>query len=144
MGRWRTRAAILVAGAAAFTVLGAGSAWAHECYNASRSDQGDTAAGTHSQAWFQLVISDAIAEDVANGLYTAEQGECIYAAWTAGGGPASFTIHVKGVNGQDGVLAEHNPNDGLVANGRGIDHLFDAYGELLVSSFLGCGVNPPV
>jgi hypothetical protein len=134
---------VLVAATAAFAMLGAGSAWAHECYNASRSEQGNTAAGAHSQAWFTLVIADAIAEDVANGLYTAEQGDCIYAAWTAGGGPASFTIHVKGVTGQDGVLAERNPNDGLVANGRGIDHVFDVYGELLASSFLGCGVNPP-
>jgi hypothetical protein len=27
---------------------------------------------------------------------------------------------------------------------RGIDHFFDVYGELLVSSFLSCGVNPPL
>ncbi len=142
MRRWRARAAVLVAGASAFTLLGAGSAWAHECYNTSRSEQGNTAAA-NSQAWFQLVIADAIAEDVANGLYTAEQGQCIYAAWTDGGGPASFTIHVKGVNGQGGVLAERNPNKGLMADGQGIDHVFDAYGDLLVASFLGCGVNPP-
>lgn len=142
MGRWRSRAATVVAGVAAVTLLGAGSAWAHECYNASRSDRGDAAAGTYSQAWFQLVIADAVAEDVANGLYTAEQGECIYAAWLDGGGPASVTLHVKGANGQGGVLAERNPNDGLMADGVGVDHLFDAYGDLLVSSFLGCGVNP--
>jgi hypothetical protein len=141
MGRWRARAATVVAGVAAFTLLGAGAAWAHECFNASRSDRGDAAAGTHSQAWFRLVVADAVAEDVANGLYTAEQGQCIYAAWTNGGGPASLTFHAKGANGQDGVLAEHNPHAGLKANGRGIDHFADAYGDLLVSSFLGRGVN---
>jgi hypothetical protein len=142
MQRWTARVSTVIASVAAFTLLGAGGAWAHECYNASRSETGDTAAGTHAQAWFRLVVADAIAADVANGLYTAAQGQCIYAAWTNGGGPAAFTLHAKGVTGQGGVLAEHNPNDGLAANGRGIDHLFDAYGNLLVSSFLGCGVNP--
>jgi hypothetical protein len=143
MGRWRMRAGVLVAGASAFTMLGAGSAWAHECYNASRSEQGNTSAGTHSQAWGQFRISDLVAELQAAGLVTAEQSQCINAAWTNGGGPASFTFHVKGANGSDGVLAENNPNGGLMANGRGIDHAEDTYGELLVASFLGCGANPP-
>ena len=142
MQRWTARLGTVIASAAALTVLGAGSAWAHECNNASRSETGDTAAGTNSQAWFQLVIADAIADDVANGLYSAEQGQCIYAAWTTGGGPAAVTLHVKGATGQDGVLAGHNPNEGLAANGRGIDHFFVTHGDLLISSFLGCGVNP--
>jgi len=88
------------------------------------------------------VIADAIADDVANGRYSAEQGQCIDAAWTNGGGPAAVTLHVKGAVGQGGVLAGRNPNDSLATNGRGIDHFFATYGDLLVSSFLGCGVNP--
>lgn len=141
MSSWRTRVGAVVAGTAAFVMAGAGSAWAHDCFNASRSDTGNAAAGSHSQAWFTLVITDAIADDVANGLYSQAQGECIYAAWRAGGGPVSITFHVKGANGQDGVLAEHNPNDGLMTNGRGVDHFEEAYGGLIASSFAACGVG---
>jgi hypothetical protein len=141
MNTWKVRAATVVAAAATFVTVGAGGAWAHDCYNASRSDTGDTAAGSHSQAWFTLTISDAVAEDVANGLYTEEQGDCVYQAWLAGGGPVSVTFHVKGANGTDGILAENNPNEGLLTDGHGIDHFSEAYGALIASAFTACGVS---
>ena len=49
---------------AAALALGTGAAaYAHECYNPSRSDQGDAKAGANSQAWFTLVVADAIQGD---------------------------------------------------------------------------------
>jgi hypothetical protein len=54
--------------------------------------------------------------------------------------PLTFTIHVKGAVGQDGVLADNNPNSWLMANGRGVDHFFDVYGAAIGASFAACGV----
>jgi hypothetical protein len=127
---------------AAGLVFGSGAgAWAHECYNASRSAQGNAMAGSHSKAWFTLVVADAIQGDADGGFITQAQADCIKAAYAASGAPASFTFHVKGATGQDGVLADHNPNKGLMANGKGIDHAFDAYGAEIFGSYAACGVS---
>ena len=134
--------ATLALGALMVTGTGMG-ALAHECYNASRSAQGNESAGSHSQAWFTLRIADAIAGDVEAGAYSAEDGACILAAYTATGAPLSFTIHAKGANGQGGVIAERNPNSGLMTNGKGIDHFFDAWGWAIFQAFDECGVTPP-
>jgi hypothetical protein len=128
-------------GLAAALVLGTGAAaYAHECYNPSRSDQGNASAGAHSQAWFTLVVSDAIQGDADSGRITQEQADCINAAYAATGAPASFTIMVKGAVGQDGVIAAHNPNGFLATDGKGIDHAFAAYGEQIFGSYAACGV----
>jgi hypothetical protein len=137
----------VVAGTAlsAGLVVGSGvGAWAHECFNASRSDQGNAMAGERSQAWFTLRIADAIASDVEAGWYSAEDGACILDAYTATGAPLSFTLHVKGAIGQDGVIGMHNRNDELHVDGKGIDHLFDAYGWAIFTSFEDCGVSFPM
>jgi hypothetical protein len=126
----------------AIIVASAGGALAHECFNASRSAQGNTSAGTHSQAWFQVDVAATIADEVDQGLYDEETGACILDAWSAGGGPATFTVHVKGANGSDGVIAAKNPHESKGSDGRGIDHFFDVYGELFVNSYAGCGANP--
>ncbi|GGI44836.1 hypothetical protein BCL57_000660 [Agromyces flavus] len=129
---------------AAIGVLGTGAAaYAHECYNASRSDKGNAGA-SHSQVWFTLNITDALAGDIESGFITQEQADCIFDAYTAGGGPASFTIMIKGANGQDGVIAANNPNDWHATDNKGIDHFFEAYGGLIFSSYEGCGVSFPV
>ncbi|GAA6524652.1 hypothetical protein [Intrasporangium sp. DVR] len=123
-------------------VLGTGAgAWAHECINSSRSDRGSEMAGSRSQAWFTIHVDEAIQGDVADGFLTPEQGACILQAYAATGSPMSFTIHVKGANGNDGTLAANNPNDGLMANGRGVDSFFALYGEAIFGAFAGCGVE---
>jgi hypothetical protein len=123
-------------------VVGTGAgAFAHECINSSRSDKGNTASGSHSQAWFTLHVTDAIAGDVESGLITAEEGECVLEAYEDTGAPMSFTIHVKGANGNDGTLAANNPNEGLMANGKGIDTLFAAHGEAIIGSYAACGIE---
>jgi hypothetical protein len=137
----RAAAALALSGLA---VTGTGiAALAHECINSSRSDKGNEMAGSRSQAWYTVGIADFIAEDVANGLYTEEDGACLLDAYTQTGSPLTFTIHVKGVNGQEGVIGERNPNGWLMANGKGIDHFLDLYGGDIVQAFQTCGVTPP-
>lgn len=131
-------------GLAAALVLGTGAAaYAHECYNPSRSEKGNASAGANSQAWFTLVVEDAVQGDVETGFITQEQADCIKAAYAATGAPSSFTVMVKGAVGQDGVIAANNPNDGLATNGKGIDHAFAAYGEQIFGSYAACGVGFP-
>ena len=126
---------------AAALALGTGAAaYAHECYNPSRSDQGDAKAGANSQAWFTLVVNDAIQGDVTTEFITQEEADCIKAAYAGSGAPASFTVMVKGAVGQGGVIAAHNPNLAHAADGKGIDHIFPAYGEQIGGSYALCGV----
>jgi hypothetical protein len=121
-------------GLTAALVLGSGAAaFAHECYNPSRSDQGDAAAGSNSQAWYTLVLVDLEA-----GLITQEQADCVVATYAETGAPWTFTVMVKGAVGQDGVIAEHNPNGYLATDGKGIDHAFDAYGDEIFGSYAAC------
>lgn len=118
-------------------VLAAGAASAHECFIASRSLQGNVMAGTNSQAWFYVDLAVEFAHDPS---IDPAAVPCLLQELTAHGVPLTFTIHVKGVNGQGGVLADHNPNEWLVANGTGVDHLFDVYGAGIAASFEACGV----
>ena len=73
---------------AAALALGTGAAaYAHECYNPSRSDQGDAKAGANSQAWFTLVVADAIQGDADSGFITQEQADCVKTAYAATDAP---------------------------------------------------------
>src|SRR4029453_11424645 len=82
---------------AAAMALGTGAAaYAHECYNPSRSDRGDAKAGANSQAWFTLAVDDAIQGDVSTGFLTQEEADCIKAAYAETEAPSSFTVMVKG------------------------------------------------
>lgn len=133
MHRFTSRLGAAIAMTAAIGLATATTAAAHQCFNASRSDQGNLKAGSNSQAWFTLVVSDAIAGDVEGGFLTPEQGACITAAYAATGAPSSFTIKV--IAGKDGVVG--GPNN---ADGHGIDHAFAAYGEEIGGSYAACGV----
>jgi hypothetical protein len=130
-----------IAVAAALGLATATTAAAHECFNASRSAQGNLKAGAHSQTWFTLVVADIIDEEVEEGLYDAETGECILDAYEEAGGRASFTI--KFVGGKDGLLAGGVTNNEIITNGKGIDHLFPAYGEAILGAYAECGAEFP-
>jgi hypothetical protein len=115
----------------------AAPASAHECYIASRSWQGDLMSGTRSQAWYQV---DLAKEFAADPTLTTDDVSCLLTELPKNGVPLVFTIHVKGATGQDGVLADNNPNTWLVSNGTGVDHFFDVYGAAISTSFGTCGV----
>lgn len=131
---------LAVPAAAAALILAAGPAMAHECYIASRSWQGNLMAGTNSQAWYMVDLNQEFAAEVESGQLTGDQASCLITELTANGVPLQFTLHVKGVTGQDGVLASSNPNTWLMSNGTGVDHFFDVYGQAIGTSFATCGV----
>lgn len=143
MRRMFERGSVVTAGLAAMLVLGSTGALAHECYNASRSDKGDQQAGTKSQAWYQVNFAEEFTWGVDEGLWTQEQADCAYDHWLDNGGMESFTVKVKGTNGQDGTIAANNPNSERMHDGRGIDHLDEGLFGLYLESFETCGVELP-
>lgn len=121
---------------AAAGVLGTGvAAYAHECYNPNRSEQGNAGA-SHSQAWYTLDVAEALTEELP-----PELAECVFDAYVDSGAPATFTIMVKGAVGQDGTIASNNPHDEKAADGSGIDEIFAAYGEEILGSYTACGLE---
>lgn len=123
-----------VALTAALGLATASTAAAHECFNANRSEKGNTMAGSKSQAWFTLVVADIIAEEVEDGMYDEAAGECVLAELDASGVPESFTIKIRA--GKDGVIGGGNVDDG-----HGIDHIFPAYGGAILGAYDTCGVE---
>ena len=123
---------------AAIGVLGTGAAaYAHECFNANRSEKGNAGA-SNSQAWLTVHI-----EELTFGL-AEEDAECVLDAYAETGAPSSFTIMVKGANGNGGTIASNNPNrDVKSADGKGIDEIFAAHGADIMGSFVTCGVELP-
>jgi hypothetical protein len=124
-------------GLAAAITLGSGmAAYAHECFNPNRSDKGNAGA-SNSQTWLTVYLAD-----LTFGL-SEEDATCVLDAYAATGAPSSFTIKIKGANGQDGVIASNNPHEAMASDGRGIDEIFAAHGADIVGSFATCGVELP-
>jgi hypothetical protein len=125
----RSVAATALAGV--ILVLGSGSAWAHECFVASRSAQGNAAAGSHSAAWDVVSLDTVLTEFI--GL-PAGLAACVEELAPAAGVPSSFVFGGKQAQGQGGVIAENNPNfaaKGLGSDGKGIDHGEEAFGPAI-------------
>ncbi len=124
---------------AAVAVLGTGAAaYAHECFNPNRSEQGNAGA-SNSQSWLTVHI-----EELTAGMPEAD-AECVLDAYATTGAPSSFTIKIKGANGQGGTLGTNNPNhDTKAGDGQGIDEIFAAYGAEIAGSFESCGVAFPM
>lgn len=142
--RTAVRAAGVAGTAAVMLVAGSAGALAHECYVASRSDQGNAMAGTHSAAW-QTVSLEFIVTNIL-GQTDPAVVSCTLPAAAAAGIPSSFVFGDKQATGQDHVIAENNPNmeaKGLSSNGTGIDHAADVYGGQIVGIIIGCGGTPP-
>ncbi|WP_234660693.1 hypothetical protein [Agromyces marinus] len=124
-------------GLTAALVLGSGAAaYAHECFNANRSDQGNAGA-SKSQTWLTVHV-----EELTFGM-PEEDASCVLDAYAATGAPSSFTIKIKGANGQGGTIGANNPHEGKAADGQGIDEIFAAYGAEIAGSFATCGVELP-
>ena len=119
------RVALAVAGAAAVVLLSGTAASAHECFIASRSDQGDAAA-TNSSQWMTLTVAD-----IANFTPPGTDHACFIAYWTSHGGPASLTIRSDKTIGE----GSNNPN---LADGKGLDHAVDVFGGLLDAAVSAC------
>lgn len=130
MNRWG-RLTLATASAAVILVAGSGSAWAHECFVANRSAQGNASAGSHSAAWEAVSLHTVLTEFI--GL-PDDLAACVEGLAPAAGVPSSFVFGGKQAQGQGGVIAENNPNftaKGLGSDGKGIDHAEDVYGDVL-------------
>ncbi len=134
--RTLTNIAAGVALAAAGVLATGAAAYAHECFNPNRSEQGNAGA-SHSEAWLTVHVAE-----LTMGL-PEEDATCVLDEYAATGAPASFTIKVKGANGQGGTVAANNPHEEKAADGQGIDEIFAAYGAEIVGSFEACGAELP-
>lgn len=136
--------ALLVAGTAgAVLMAGSGSAWAHECFVANRSAQGNASVSAHSAAWFTITPEVLFGEIF--GL-TGSDFTCAVSAWKANPDlPAYLVVGGKQAVGQGGVIAENNPNmaTGLASDGKGIDHAEDVFTPAIMAIFAQCGIQPP-
>ena len=125
------RAGAVSALAAGLLVVSAGAASAHECYVANRSAQGNTAAGSYSEAWESVTLDTILTEFIG---VSSEVATCVEAKAAEAGVPSEFVFGGKQAVGQGGVIAENNPNmeaKGLASNGTGIDHAEDVYGPTI-------------
>lgn len=115
---------------AMFALTGGGAALAHECFNTSRSEQGNAGAA-HSPNWETLTLED-LAADI--GLTPAETADFLEQAEDADI-PFSFTIFVgKHTIGENGI----GFLDGDKAvDGQGIDWFFRKYGQSLFNIICG-------
>ena len=114
-----------VALAAALVLVMASTVFAHECFIANRSAQGNANA-TNSGRWATLVLADFV-----NSPGFPVDPDCFIAYWSSNGGPDSFTVRIDKTIGE----GSQNPNLG---NGSGLDHIEDAYGALAGAAFAAC------
>lgn len=125
------------------------SVFAHECYNASASAQGALSKAEHSQTWALAVDVRELIATGGSGFFPAGsfpvldacRQEVFLTAYAQTGLPLVFTTLIKGAVGQDGIIAENNPNmdTTLGGNNKGIDH-FGVTGDAIFAA-LGAGYN---
>ena len=123
----KTRMLAAAAGAAAMVMVPATGAFAHNCFIIDRNVNFVGERG----GYYGVDVNAAIAEEVAAGFYTAEQGECV-----ANKLPDKIAIKVRGTMGHDFVLIRNNPNATVKsADGKGV--------ETIDAIFESCGVFFP-
>jgi hypothetical protein len=132
----RHRFAVLAA-VLALGLVGAGSALAFDCIRVSSSLQG-LQQSTKSGNWllFNFGTAQGFQEtlaNISNGtiVLTTAQANCLVNAYAQSGQPQYFALGVgvaggKTGNGGPGVLAHNNPNEIVLSNGTGIDHMEDS------------------
>lgn len=124
--------------------VGATSVFAHECFNASRSAQGNTGA-QHSDNWFNLTVElvyTAILPDETGITLTADQLAWALDQADEAGIPSGFVIRSDKTIGvtKGGKTAPGFEKNG--GDGRGIDHAVDAYGDQLFGIFFAASQQP--
>jgi hypothetical protein len=107
----------------------AGTASAHECYVADRSDAGNAGA-SHSANWYTLELSDLFADAhnfLGGDALTADQLQHALDMAAEQGLPSSFTLFERFTLPRSS--AELAALSSKSADGKGIDHVFVKYGE---------------
>ena len=139
----KLRLSVLVAALVAALTL-VGSAFAFDCIRVSSSLQG-LQQSTKSGNWqlFNLSSPAAVQQTAASvgEDFTIEQATCVANAYAQSGLTPYFALGI-GVAGKNGVLAGHNPNEHVLSNLKGIDHLEDSpVGAALFGALAQCGVG---
>jgi hypothetical protein len=117
--------------ASSLAAAGAPAALGHECYIANRSTQGDAGA-LNSSSWARITLADIFGFiNVFVGGPALTPGQISWAVDTAvaQGLPADGWV-VRA----DKVIGEGSSNPNLT-DGKGLDHLADAYGPQLVAIY---------
>lgn len=133
------RRATILAGILVLTL--ATSVFAHDCFNASASAQGNLAKAEHSQTWVLAVDVRELIATGSSGFFTGGpvlndcQQAVFLATYAQSGLPLVFTTAGKQAVGQGGVIAENNPNMAttLGGNNKGIDH-FEIVGPAIFAA----------
>jgi hypothetical protein len=129
----------------ALALVGTGSALAFDCIRVSASANG-LQQSTKSGNWalFDLSSGAALQHSLLalDQEITIAQGNCASAAYKAAGDdlPLHFALGFR-VAGRNGVLAHNNPNESVLGNLKGIDHLEDSpIGAALFGAAAECGI----
>jgi hypothetical protein len=125
-------------------VLGAGPAFAHECYNASRSAQGNTSIAAHSKNF--VTFNDSAFEFLTDP--TGPIGLCdAGASWlidqidqnSATLGVSDTTVVFERTTQAKGIDNSTNPRAlSNLSNGKGVDHLGE---NVALNDFIGANVG---
>jgi hypothetical protein len=120
-----------------------GSAFAFDCIRVSSSLQG-LKSSTKSGNWALFDLSSGANAQESLGQVdvelTDEQADCLSANYLASGLRPYFALGF-GVAGINGVLAHNNPNDSVLGNLKGIDHLDESpIGAALFGAAASCGI----
>ena len=143
----RKRAPALVAAIVVSLTL-AGSAVAFDCIRVSSSLQGLVQSTSNSGRWllFDFSSASSVQQTFVNVFgweITTEQASCFADAYGASGQPLYFALGI-GVAGPNGVLAHNNPNDTVLGDGKGIDHIEDSgIGAAADAAAEACGITIP-
>ena len=119
----RVLAGLVLSGA--ILTAAAPAALGHECYIVNRSDMGNAGA-LHSSRWVQLdlaTIFGFINEEVGGDPLSASQID-----WAVDEAVSEGLPRDGWVTRSDKTIGEGSKNPNL-ANGKGLDHLADVYGE---------------
>jgi len=118
---------VVAAVSTAFIVGFANPALARDCYIANRSDAGNANA-THSARWITSTVEEfASSPEFPPGV----DPDCFVQYWLSNGGPEAFTVRSDKVIG----AGSSNPN---LANGKGLEHIEEAFGALLGAAIAAC------
>lgn len=121
-----------------------GSAFAFDCIRVSSSLQG-LKSSTKSGNWALFDLSSGATTketllQVVGVDLTDPQAQCVSDHYLASGLKPYFALGF-GVAGPNGVLAGRNPNDSVLSNLKGIDHLEDSpIGAALFGAAADCGI----
>jgi hypothetical protein len=119
------RTLALAAVCVAMLIGSAGTASAQDCYIANRSAKGNTGA-SNSNSWVTVTVADFVQDPD----FPADP-DCFLEFWTSRGGPDSFTVRSDKVIG----AGSSNPN---LANGKGLEHIEEAFGPLIGQAIAAC------